>query len=299
MTSSAVAARATAPTDLERLPFGASPTEVAAILARDGALVLQGALTPEQVAKVNGELDAQVAELAEGNFDDGEGNFIGAFNGRKTKRLQHCVKYSPTYRDAFVASPVLAEYISLILPGAPGSHSLFSSQGIEIFPGEKRQYLHRDGGRFDELLGLDRLTGVNILANTLLALTDITEEMGATRVIPGSHLWEDQSNAGAQEETVPATMSAGDVFLFNGRVSHGGGANVTRDRSRRLISTAFSLGFVRGEEAWPFVISVAEARDYPAQVQKMMGFRSLQLINEEPGFLWRAHTRPLEEHLRL
>jgi hypothetical protein len=31
----------------------------------------------------------------------------------------------------------------------------------------------------------------------------------------------------------------------------------------------------------------------------MMGFRSLQMINEEPGFLWRAHTRPLEEHLQL
>jgi ectoine hydroxylase-related dioxygenase (phytanoyl-CoA dioxygenase family) len=286
-------------TGLARLPFGAPSAEVGAIVARDGGLVLEGALTRELVAEVNSELDTHVSELAQGNFDDGQANFIGAFNGRKTKRLQHCVKYSRTYREAFVANPLLAQYVALVVPGAPGSHSLFSSQAIEIFPGEKRQHLHRDGGAFDDILGLDRLAGVNVIANTLLALTDVSEEMGATRVIPGSHLWEDQANAGLQEQTIPATMSAGDVLIYSGRVSHGGGANLTQDRSRRVISTAFSLGFIKGEEAWPFVISVAEARGYPAQVQKMLGFCSAQLINEEPGFLWRAHTRPLEEHLRL
>jgi ectoine hydroxylase-related dioxygenase (phytanoyl-CoA dioxygenase family) len=285
--------------DLQRLPFGAASDAVAQALVRDGGLILQSALTAEQVAAVNRELDAAIDALAQGNFDDGAGNFIGAFYGRKTKRLQHCVKYSPTYRESFVANQLLAEYVALILPGSVGSHSLFSSQAIEIFPGERAQYLHRDGGSFGESLGLTRPTDVDFVANTLLALTEVTEDVGATRVIPGSHLWEDQSDIGALEQTIPATMGAGDILLYTGKVVHGGGANVTADRSRRVISTAFSHGWMMGEEAWPFVISPDEVRQYPTLVQKLLGFHSRQLRTEEPGFLWRVGQRPLEEHLRL
>lgn len=51
------------------------------------------------------------------------------------------------------------------------------------------------------------------------------------------------------------------------------------------------------EEAWPFVISVDEARTYPKRVQAMLGFHSISTRGETPGFFWRVDTKPLEEHL--
>jgi ectoine hydroxylase-related dioxygenase (phytanoyl-CoA dioxygenase family) len=285
--------------DLERIPFGADVAEVARIVARDGGLVLTGALTRDQVDAVNQELDGVMGPLPPGSFGEGEDNFLADLYGRQTKRLQHCVKYSKTFREAFLGNERLAEYVAAVLPGNVGSHSLFSTQAIEICPGEKAQDLHRDGGGFQKTLGLNRADSVNLVANTLLALTDVTEEMGATRVIPRSHLWDDYARVATQDETIPATMNAGDMLFYNGKLLHGGGANTTANRARRVKATAFSISFLTSEEAWPFVVSVDEVRTYPRRVQAYMGFHSVTLRGETPGFLWRVDNRPLEDHLGL
>ncbi len=284
---------------LKRIPFASSPEEVERIVDVDGGVVLTGMLSRDEVRAVNDELDIVMGPLQQGNFGAGEDNFLAALFGSRTKRLQHCVKYSQTYREAFLGKPSLAEFVSAILGGRPGSHSLFSSQAIEIFPGEKPQELHRDGGGFLKALGINGPDSPHILVNTLLALTDVTEENGATRVIPGSHRWNDFSDMGAPEQTIPATMQAGDILLYNGKMCHGGGANTTEDESRRVIATSWSLGLLTPEEAWPFVISIDEVRTYPRQLQAFLGFHSVTYRGEEPGFLWRADMRPLEDYLGL
>jgi ectoine hydroxylase-related dioxygenase (phytanoyl-CoA dioxygenase family) len=268
---------------------------VAAICRRDGGVVLTGALSREEVAAINAELDTVMKRVRPA----GDAEQFAAFMGGHTKRLAHALKFSPTYRDRFICNPSLIEYVASVIPGTPGTHSLFASQAIEIFPGETPQELHRDGQVVQTLLGIHHRDGANLMANAILALTDVTEEIGATRVVPGSHLWDDYTVTPAMEETVPALLGAGDVFFFMGKTLHGGGANVTRDKSRRVISSAFSIPFFMGEESWPFVFSVEEVRQFPPLLQTMLGFRSVSCRGEEPGFLWRVDMQPLENHLGL
>lgn len=291
---------------LERIPFGSPVADVSSIVRRKGAVVLTGVLARDEVDAVNRDLDSLVSELPLGNFGSEVSSVTKrteadarAYSGSRTKHLQHCYMRSRVYREKVLGSRDLAEYVAATMPGPVGTHSIYASVVIEISPGETAQGLHRDGENYFGLLGLNNADSVCYLVNCLLALTDITEEMGATRIIPESHLWKDFSGFGSAEQTIPATMNAGDMLFYNGKVLHGGGANRTEDRRRRVLATAFSFPFVMGEEAWPFTVSAEEVRNYPRQVQAMLGFRSKSHHGEDPGFFWRVNTRPLEKHLDL
>ena len=294
---------------IERIPFGSDVAQVAEIVNRDGGVILTDVLTREEVDAVNRELEpfveryggSALAEVFAGvNVAGRKKKEKTGYEGARTRHLQHCVKRSKTYRDKIVASEVLAEYIDVVVPGCFGRHSCFTSVLIEALPGEIVQDLHRDGFQiFWRYIGHgndNRLP--NVFCNTLLALTESTEEMGATRVIPRSGHWSDLSDRGSQDQTIPLEMQAGEMFFYNGKTLHSGGANTT-DRIRRLLSTSFTPPNVMGEEAWPFAISVDEARTYPKRVQELLGFRSITAAGEKPGFLWRVDTKPLEEHLDL
>jgi ectoine hydroxylase-related dioxygenase (phytanoyl-CoA dioxygenase family) len=290
--------------ELKRIPWGSDVAEVGEIVARDGAVILTSALTPAQVAAVNADLDAPFAALSQGNkalslsMDaDEQAKFISEFMGRKTKRLANSLMYSKVWREDYLASPVLQSYIKAVVPGSGGSYSYSSSECLESHPGQTAQLLHRDGEYYLKALNKNGPGGPEMFALTLLALTDSVEETGATRVIPGSHLWEDYSAPGTPEQTCVAELKAGDLIFYTGRTLHGGGANVTKDKVRRMMTGGFVPGIICGQEAWPFIASWEEVRGYPKVVQEAMGFRSVSFSGETPGYLWRIGDRPVEEVL--
>ncbi len=284
---------------LQRLPRDAGIEEMLEALKRDGGVIVEEVLERSEVEAINRDLDREIGALPEGNWARDAETWIADFQGYRTKRLQHCVSKSATYREAFVGSAQIAELLSAVLTGGPGSHSLFASQAIEIWPGEKAQVLHRDAQTLHGRVGTFHADAPELLVNSILALNDITEDMGATRVIPGSHAVADFEREGDPAETVGAAMNAGDVLFLTGRLYHGGGANVTRDRPRRVISTTWTAGFFKSEEAWHHAVPLEEARDYPEIVQRYLGLFSPSFHDERPGFLWRVDSVPLEEHLGL
>ncbi len=75
--------------------------------------------------------------------------------------------------------------------------------------------------------------------NIMWMLDDFTEENGATRIVPGSHLHGRQPDheRDMNVATTAATGPAGSAMVFDGRLWHGTGANVSGDQRKGLLTT--------------------------------------------------------------
>ncbi|MFJ3766356.1 phytanoyl-CoA dioxygenase family protein [Streptomyces sp. NPDC090082] len=272
-----------------------TPTEeILDIVTRDGGVVIEGFLTQEQIVRFNAEIEQPLRALSPGSAHEDE--VVAAFHGSNTKRLTNLVTHSATFRSEVIDHPLVHEISDLVFLQESGTYWMTTAQVIEIGPGNKAQMLHRDLENWFPFIGMGP-GGPEVTINFLVALTDFTEENGATRVIPGSNHWSDFEDRGTPEQTVPAVMHAGDVLLISGRTAHGGGANRTGDEYRRGLAFAFNAGFLTGEEAYPFLVDRDLAKTLSPRVQRMLGFRS-QYPTGSPG-LWQVDYADLGDHLGL
>lgn len=171
-----------------------------------------------------------------------------------------------------------------------------AAQVIQIGPGNKAQILHRDQDQYP-IFSLLGSKAPEATINFLIALTDFTEENGATRVIPGSHLWDDYSDLGSPEQTLPATMKAGDAVLMSGKTVHGGGANKTADEQHRGLAFTMQCSYLTPKEANPFIIELDTIKQLSPRAQRMLGFRS-QFPKPSPG-LWQSDYSEIADVLGL
>ena len=96
----------------------------------------------------------------------------------------------------------------------------------------------------------------------LYALCDFTAENGATRVVPGSHLWPARRKP-QEHEVVAAEMKAGSAIYYVGKTLHGGGPNQTQDQPRRALFLGFSLGWLRTKENFFISTPIEAVREMP------------------------------------
>ncbi len=272
-----------------------TPTEeILEIVTRDGGVVIKGFLTQEQIVRFNAEIEQPLRALAAGSTH--EDDIVAAFHGSNTKRLTNLVTHSATFRSEIIDHPLVHEISDLVFLQESGTYWMTTAQVIEIGPGNKAQMLHRDLENWFPFIGMGP-GGPEVTINFLVALTDFTEENGATRVIPGSNHWSDFEDRGTPEQTIPAIMNAGDVLLISGKTAHGGGANRTGDEYRRGLAFTFNAGFLTGEEAYPFLVDRDLAKTLSPRVQRVLGFRS-QYPTGSPG-LWQVDYADLGDHLGL
>ncbi len=233
--------------------------EVMAILECDGAVIYERLLEPEAIAAIGAELEAYL-----GRSHLGE----GAFWGFKTKRVGALVAKSRTFAERVAPNPRVLAVMERLLGPRCERFQLHVTQSVNIGPGESAQILHRDDG----LLPFVH-PGPQALCNTMWSLTDFTVENGATRVILGSHLWDDERLPSPGDEIAQAVMPPGSCMIYVGSIWHGGGANRSANSWRNGLICGYSLGWLRQEENQYLAVPPAIAKDLPEQVQHLIGYK--------------------------
>lgn len=230
---------------------------VVAVLQQDGCAIVRNLVPESLMEAIYSELKPFIEATAIGRDE---------FAGFHTQRTGSLVARSQSFHQ-LAMHPLVLDTAAKVLGPNCQKFQLHLTQVIKINPGEPAQALHQDQlvyspFRFPQ--------GMECELHTMWALTDFTDENGATRVIPGSHKWE-EGRTPSPEETVPAAMPKGSVLLFTGSVTHGGGAN--RSTAPRMgIEVGYNLGWLRQEENQYLAVPPAIARHLPEQLQKLIGY---------------------------
>lgn len=280
---------------LRKIPATSPIADIMAIYKEDGAVILQGVLNADEVASFNAELDPIVSDWKPCGETTEDPDMV-AFLGSNTKRLD-AVVYSDTFVNEILDNELINNLSFEVFNEESGDYWLASSQVIEIGPNSNAQPLHRDLEVWPSLFLPLGPAGPEATINFIIALTEFTEENGATRAIPGSHRWSDYEDRGTPEATIPVLLEPGDALFMSGKVAHGGGANVSSDQFRRGVSFGICASMLVGEEAYPLIVGTERAKTLPKRVQQMLGFTT-KYPKHSPG-IWQGNYGELSEFLGL
>jgi len=242
---------------IERLPATTSAERVSEALARDGCVVIERLVPVVTMRAAQQELAPWLEATPLGRDD---------FAGRRTRRTGGLVARSLTCR-ALVQHPLILAVTKQLLAGATSFH-VHLTQLIAIGPGEPGQPIHRDQWAFDFF---PFPKGYEVQCNTIWAMNDFTAENGATRVVPGSHLFEDKLQFG-HADCEAAEMPAGSVFVYTGAVYHGGGANRS-DATRYGLNLTYARSWLRQEENQYLSVPLEIARGLPDELLRLIGYQ--------------------------
>jgi Phytanoyl-CoA dioxygenase (PhyH) len=248
------------PAALTTLTDGDTPETIAETLKEDGGVIVSGLATAEIMDQIAVEMEPYMAATDPGN---------STFLGRETRRTGALIARSPTARR-LVAHPTIIDTMSLVLGDHASCIQVDLTQLVDIGPGNPAQEIHRDQWSFDRY---PFPRGFEVECGTMWAMTEFTEDVGATRVVVGSHRWEDDPSEVDISLSTGAVMSKGSVLLYLGSVYHGGGANTTTDAHRIGINVGYSLGWLRQEENQFLACPPEIARTLPEGLLRLMGYQ--------------------------
>jgi ectoine hydroxylase-related dioxygenase (phytanoyl-CoA dioxygenase family) len=186
------------------------------------------------------------------------------FLGAKTKRLGSLFTKSEAAQALATHPLILALAESVLLEYATNFQLNFSGV-MHLEQGALAQNLHRDG----DIYPLSHI-GITTLMPTMWALTDFHRGNGGTQVVPGSHLWDNERRAAAQE-IITTEMPAGSVLIYLGGTLHGGGDNRSTD-PRTGLALQYSLGWLRQEENQYLAHPPEVARTFSESLRRLIGY---------------------------
>ena len=242
---------------IPHLRADASCDDVVAAVEAAGGVIIDRAVSAEFMDQVAAEVRPWIEKTPTGSDE---------FEGRRTRRTGGLIARSPKSRELIMHSLVLGAAKKIL--GRATSIQINATQAISIGPGEPAQVIHRDQWAFDMY---PFAKGYQVIVNTIWAMTDFTAQNGGTRVVPGSHTFEDQLRF-SEADTEPVEMSKGSVFFYPGTTYHGGGANRS-DTTRSGISMSYCASWLRQEENQYLAIPIEIARTLPEELLRLMGYQ--------------------------
>ena len=254
-----------------------SPVEkICAALRSDGAVIVEKLVPDEIIAAVNAEVDSYI-EAADPSVEH-LNPAIGAFFGDKTRHVAGVPGKSPTFAEEVMIHPTLMAVCDEFLLPACARYQLNLGHILDRGPGSEQQWFHRDEQVWVHVPD----PHPNLQVASIIALEDFTAEIGATRVVPGSHEWP-LERVPTDDEVAVAEMPSGSAVLYLGRTIHAGGANTTADRWRRGLHTSWIVGWLRTEENNYLACPPDVARTLSREAQEVLGYAVHDAIQSGGG----------------
>ena len=253
---------------------------VLAALAADGGVIVRDFIEPGTLQHFRDDIEAYASGHRAGTVADSSS--VQKFWGANTKRFTRLAHRSAAFVEILTDPYYLAVADAVLLPHC-NDYWMNTGQVMIIGPGEKAQWIHRDAENWPTMCSPH---GFEVTVSCLFAISDFTAEVGATRVVPGSHLWEDYRRAPQPEEICQAVMPAGSGMIYTGRVLHSGGANVTTDQWRYGLHLSYVLGWLTPEEAGPLGASWGDVAHLSQTAQRLLGWRCSGQRDTAAARLW-------------
>jgi ectoine hydroxylase-related dioxygenase (phytanoyl-CoA dioxygenase family) len=229
-------------------------------IAEQGFAVIPGVFSPGDVERMR----AAIEEV----FACEEGALAG--HGPHVRFSVNLTNKHAVFRET-IQQPFLMELMAALLGD---DFILGSLHTRSTYPGAPAQQLHRDWM-------LDRRIPFPTHVNSMWMLDDFTAENGATRLVPGSHLWDGEPEAQkVYPGEVQATGAAGSVAVFDSRVYHAGGANRSGN-ARRGLTGFFCRSWAKPQEDHTRSIDRVQLADASPLLIRLWGFHA-QVPWEEP-----------------
>jgi hypothetical protein len=246
-------------------------------LLGQGAAIVEGLLSADVLDRFNAELDPLLeAASPERSFLNPAIDF---FFGKQTRHLTAVAAHSHTFGHDILPHPLYLGVCDAVLGPSCASYQINIAQVLDRGPGAEQQLLHRDEAVWVHL----PQPHPEIQVASVIALVDFEAELGATRVVPGSHRWP-RDRVATPEELVAAEMPAGSAVLYLGSTIHGGGPNTT-DRQRRGMHLSYTVGWLRTEENQYLSVPADVVRTLPRRSQELLGWSAHDAITSGGGYL--------------
>lgn len=238
------------------LPFAPKPVWDLVTLERDDFVVLEDALDARRRHKLAEELEPWLVATP---------RCEGDFYGWKTTRVGGLLSKAPSVIDLVMNPYILAIAEALLKPNCD-CIQLNLTQAVRVHGQERAQAPHRDEEMWPWPTG-----GKHWLLNVMWAVSDFTEENGATRLWKGSH--RAALDRGLDPaDSVAGAMKAGSALLFLGSLTHGAGQNLTA-LPRTGIIVSYCLGWLKTYENQFLAYPRDVAASFPEDLQRLIGYR--------------------------
>ncbi|KIX03720.1 uncharacterized protein Z518_07273 [Rhinocladiella mackenziei CBS 650.93] len=243
-----------------------------------GGVVIRNFLTREETR----EIEADVRPWL-----DKDAPWDGDFFPPETRRAFGLISKSKTFAlrvvghelwlevvDALLTSESINNWIGEKREQSVSKPQLNNTIVFSIGPGARDQALHRDDmiHHRDHRAIAKREMGRDAGIGLFVAGKKTTRQNGATRFIPGSHLWDYNEGPPREDQTFYAELNPGDAFMVLSGCFHGGSTNKTETEERLVFSCFFTRSWMRQEENQYLANDWEKIRELPGWLQQRVGW---------------------------